>query len=310
MSNVITIPQLTRKCDYSQNIEDDDFNHSKIVNEAKELFATNTILNKKKSEVDPLEDVIYKTPQTDKSTNLEEYCYEVDDTPLPEGDGVLRLRMPLTREESNLRLSRKMLLLFGSSDIPDKKIMIPDESPPLHLGVSVHMGYQPITEEEAFRTPVSMHCLPECYFAIPRGRTSSVQIIDRIRNVVFRTDDINEIAPKNTHFSNPTQYTGLYNSTLIYTTFDEYENHRFARIHIQVTAIKDKDELFAISVYHIQGDSRISMSVFKTLRAYIESNGKTNPRVATPDFREGFSDQYQNILSYPTQEFTLYGDYE
>lgn len=285
MSDFITIPQLTRKGNYcySQYIEDDGFNRMNIINETNELFSLNLTPNKIKSEINPLE---CETPQ------IEQDYYEVDDSPLPEEDGVLRLRMPLTREEANLRMSKKT------------PAFEPEVNPPLHPGVSNHMGYQPITEEEAFQNPVSVNLLPECYFAVPRGQMTVAQIIDRIRTVIFKTDDVNEIAPKT-----KTTHRGLYNSNLVYTTFDKYENHRFARMSIQVLAIKNPNELFAIVVYHTQGDSRISMSVFETVLAYVESNGESNPRVPTPDFSKGFSDQYQDVLSYPQPEDVTISEY-
>ena len=330
MSNVITIPQLSRKGNYcySQYIEDDGFNPMNIINEANEVFALNLTPNKIKSEVDPLKG---ETP-----SQLDQDYYEVDDTPLPEEDGVLRLRMPLTREEANIRMSKKTPAFEHDPD------------PPLHPSVSNHMGYQPITEEEAFQNPVSVNLLPACYFAVKRGRMTIAQIIDLIQTVIFQTNDINEIAPKT-----KTNHRGLYNSNVVYTTFDEYENHRFSRMSIQVLAItplkilngtpkgvpsrtsmatlpinelkkagiydachilnlhrcKNPNELFAIVVYHTQGDSRISMSVFETILAYVESNGESNPHVPTPDFSKGFSDQYQDALSYPQPEDITISEY-
>ena len=235
--------------------------------------------------------------------------YDVDDTPLPEEDGVLRLKMPIARQ--------------------------PDVNLPLSAGVSVYMGYIPITEEEAFDSYYEFpsetannsgreahfvcgvqvfnkrsgrenpsgscreneHSLQASHFTIPRGQMSVDQIIDRIRKVVFVSDDIHEIAPKNTH---STQDRILYSSTLLYATFDQYGNHRFAQFNIRLQPIKDQDaESIAIVATHFQGDTRLSMEFFLTLRAYVLSNGNSECKVRNPELFHGFADQYIDDMSEP-----------
>ena len=214
-----------------------------------------------KDALNPLADIIGLTGE----------YYDVDDTPLPEGDGVLRLKMPLVRQ--------------------------PDVNPPLSTGVSVHMGYIPITEEEAFQNPVSENTLQASRFTIPRGQMTVDRIIDLIRNVVLATYDIHEIAPKKIHF---TQDRCLYSSTLLYATFDQYGNHRFAQLNIRLQPVKDQDtESFAIVATHFQGDTRLSMEFFLTLRAYVLSNGISECKISNPGLFNGFADQYINEMSEP-----------
>ena len=216
-----------------------------------------------KDAVNPLADIIGLTGE----------YYDVDDTPLPEGDGVLRLKMPIARQ--------------------------PDVNPPLSTGVSVHMGYIPITEKEAFEHPVSENTLQASRFTIPRGQMTVDRIIDLIRNVVFVSEDIHEIVPKKIHF---TQDRCLYSSTLLYATFDQYGNHRFAQFNIRLQPVKEPGqaaESIAVIATHFQGDTRLSMEFFLTTRAYVLSNGISECNIRNPGLFNGFADQYINEMSEP-----------
>ena len=167
---------------------------------------------------------------------------------------------------------------------------------------TTHMGYIPITEEEAFQNPVSEDTLQASRFTIPRGQRSANQIITHIRKVVFATDDIHEIAPKDTHSTQSVEPDRmLYSSTLLYATFDQYGNHRFAQFNIRLQPVKDQDaESIAIVVTHFQGDTRLSMEFFLTVRAYVLSNGTAEYKVRTPDLFNGFADEYLDVMSEPT----------
>jgi len=167
----------------------------------------------------------------------------------------------------------------------------------------VHMGYIPITEEEAFQNPVSEYTLQASRFTIPRGQMSVDRIIDHIRKVVLATYDIHEIAPKDTHSVKPkdthsVQDRILYSSTLLYATFDQYGNHRFAQCNVRLQPVKDQDaESIAIVATHFQGDTRLSMAFFLTLRAYVLSN---EFKVCTTELFHGFADEYIDVMSEPT----------
>jgi hypothetical protein len=171
-------------------------------------------------------------------------------------------------------------------------------SPPLLTGVSVHMGYEPISEEEAFLHPVSEDSLPASRFTLPRGQFSVDKIINYVRKVVFTTSDIHEIAPKNTIYEFQITNKSLYNSTLLYTTFDEYGNHRFAEFNVRLTAVQEPESI-AVVATHLRGDTRISMAFFQTLREYALNNGTTFQKVSKPNFQIGFEDQYLDVMSEP-----------
>lgn len=204
---------------------------------------------------------------TMRTQTQEEEHYDVEAV-VPAREGALSLGMPVRR---------------------------PAPSVPL---TPVHMGYIPITEEEAFQNPVSENTLQASRFTIPRGQMSVGKIIDYIRKVVSATYDIHEIAPKDTH---STQDRILYSSTLLYATFDQYGNHRFAQFNVRLQPVKDQDaESIAIIATHFQGDTRLSMALFLTLREYVLSNGTAECKVRTTELFHGFADEYIDVMSEPT----------
>ena len=196
-----------------------------------------------------------------------------------------------------LRHSYETLLV---SDHPGSRLPLPIRvDPPLSTGVSIHMGYIPIKEEEAFQNPVSENTLPASRFTIPRGQMSIDRIIAYIRKVVFVSEDIHEIAPKDTH---SIQDRILYSSTLLYATFDQYGNHRFAQYNIRLQSVKEPGqatESIAVIATHFQGDTRLSMEFFLTTRAYVLSNGTSECKIRNPGLFNGFADQYIDEMSEP-----------
>ena len=209
----------------------------------------------------------------------EEEQYDVEAV-VPAREGALSLGMPVLRQTH-------------------RPIPTPVSETPLF---PVHMGYVPITEEEAFEHPVSEDTLQASRFTIPRGQMQVGKIIDYIRKVVSATYDIHEIAPKDTHSTQSAEPDRmLYSSTLLYATFDQYGNHRFAQCNVRLQPVKDQDEeSIAIVATHFQGDTRLSMALFLTLRAYVLSNGTAGCKVRTTELFHGFADEYIDVMSEPT----------
>lgn len=240
--------------------------------------------------------------------NEPEY-YDVDDTPLPEEDGVLRLKMPIARfslrDSSFNSLNLHTTDITTDSDVFGYQCIRPDvknishstllhssgEGPTLNRGVSVHMDSHPHIEDELFEH--TAHASQESHFTIPMGQISVDQIIDRIKIVVLKNDDIHEIVPNNTYFMQTNEPgRNLYSCTLIYTTIDKYGNHRFARFNIRLQEIRDTvSEHFAVFAEHFQGDTRLSMEFLLTIRTYILSNGIAGYKVCTPDLSNWVDDE-------------------
>jgi len=216
----------------------------------------------------------------------------------PKEEGALSLGLPVLRGGQD-----PFEELRWEDDIPADALMAarasdPDIKPHLCSGVSIHMGYRPISEEEAFVFAVSsVKVLHASHFTIPRGQMSIEKIIDRIRKVVFSTEEIHEIVPINIHFDSVENTSSMYGSNLLYTTFDEYGNHRFAKFDIHLIAIESPEEI-AVLVTHVIGDTRLSMGFFRTVRDYVLSNGTTERKVC-PDLQNGFADQYIDEMTEP-----------
>jgi len=265
MNSFTSIPELTRNGQlFSTNGPmgkpwDHDIN---------ELFEQYAPTNPSTEAINPLLSTMRTQPHP------QEYDHYDVEAVVPAREGALSLGMPVLRQTHRPTSVSEMPLF------------------------PVHMGYIPITEEEAFEHPVSEDTLQASRFTIPRGQMSVGKIIDLIRKVVSATGDIHEIAPKDTH---STQDRILYSSTLLYATFDQYGNHRFAQCNVRLQPVKDQDaESIAVIATHFQGDTRLSMALFLTLRAYVLSNGKSECKVRTTELFHGFADEYIDVMSEPT----------
>jgi hypothetical protein len=128
------------------------------------------------------------------------------------------------------------------------------------------------------------------------------QMIKRIRNVRLNTPEIHEI------FQTDNSSSGsLYAEHLICICFDSYGNHRFAKFIVNVKEVSmesvpldkySKVDAVALEVIHLLGDSRISMEYFKRARfcVSIDEILDSDYAVDMPDFREGFSDMYEDDM--------------
>jgi hypothetical protein len=147
---------------------------------------------------------------------------------------------------------------------------------------------------------VSINDLVMSHFTIPAKKLSVSRVINRIRRVTLATHELQEVIPKHDHIN---VLHNLYRTEFVYTCFDSYGNHRFAKFVVYLRAISENgyvDETstldsYAVEVIHILGDTRISMEYFKTLRNYVTKVSDDN-QVRIPDFTEGFADMYDDVM--------------
>lgn len=147
---------------------------------------------------------------------------------------------------------------------------------PLVLGESVHIGYRPITEAEAFsKTPLRpIH--PPTGFDWARGAMSCERAIVLIRKFVWANNSY-FLIPKPSQFN---VREAIYESTVSYTDASE----RNVGIQIALHAAKsgnqpDADDRIVVEVIHRSGEYRTFTRFYKSLRFYVESNGKIDPQI-------------------------------
>ena len=147
---------------------------------------------------------------------------------------------------------------------------------------------------------VSINDLVMSHFTVPSKKLSVSRIINRIRKVTLATNELQEVIPKHDHIS---VLHNLYRNEFVYTCFDSYGNHRFAKFVVYVRAISEDGyvdaistlDSYAVEVIHILGDTRITMEYFKTVRDYVTKQSDEQ-QVTIPDFADGFADMYDDVM--------------
>ena len=276
MNSTIQIPQLSRNAGHYCDFVKTDIPSGQL--EAIDLFDMYPV--QEKSSVNPLADISGNTKIVEE--------YFVDDEPLPESsDGCLKLKMPIL-------------------------ILKEPEEESFDYDVNVNIKNDKNNSNKKQKTPrplVSIYDLATTHVLIPLQITIH-RVFQLIRDITLSTDELQESVIKKTRDSSESPY--LYKVPLVYTCFDKYDNHRFAKMELYIREVslhpgpldeKTTFDSFAIEVIHIQGDSRISMEYFNTMQYYILENGYTNCRVRVPDFTYGFSDMYECAMESEPNTF-------
>lgn len=149
----------------------------------------------------------------------------------------------------------------------------PDVMIPLLPGESIHLGYTPISEEDAFATKrVFPLRLAVSHFRIPRGKVSVDRVITLIHRFTAINDAVDVIVPKRENInSEPAKH--LYKSKVAHTW-----RQRRATIGIQLFALPESDE-FAVEVNREYGSVTAHRMFFHTLEKYVLSDGQFYPLI-------------------------------
>ena len=226
-----------------------------------------------KSTINPLAEII----QTQKDPE-----YRVDEAPLQD-NGCLQLKMPILVEDE-----RDMYI---TPPLPQSSKQYNNANPQLVPLVPL----------------VSVYDLAMTHISLSVGLASVDRIVQHIQSVTQSTDEFQEVVQKESRDRNC-----LYKANIVATCFDEYGNHRFAKMTIYLRAVSmetgpiNEDSTFdalAAEVVHIQGDTRLSMAYFRTVRDYILSDGDGDSRVYIPDFHEGFADMFEDVMEPEPNSF-------
>jgi len=152
----------------------------------------------------------------------------------------------------------------------------PDTMIPLLPGESLHVGYVPIPEEEAFEraadNPFHEYALSISHFRIPRGKLS----VERLATLIHRFASINHtvdvLVPKR-EFVNGGARRAIYE-----TKISHRWNRHCATIVVRVLALKNPYEL-AVCVDRMCGSVTAHRMFLHTLEQYITSEGQSYPLI-------------------------------
>ena len=157
-------------------------------------------------------------------------------------------------------------------------IHTPCETIPLLPGESIHIGYVPMSETEAFsvcpKIPPQLS-LAVYHIRMERKDINAVQISEMIHRFIAINDAVERLVPKR-EYINSEPAKRIYESKIIHT----WRNHR-ATIQINVVALPSHHEgepdQFAINVNRLYGSITAHRMLFHTLEQYMKSSGMSYP---------------------------------
>lgn len=169
------------------------------------------------------------------------------------------------REDSNVSC------VIGKATLMSREYALP-----YIAGEPVHLGYEALSEEEAFVTP---HGLPNYLFPthirISRESLSLYEIINCIRKMACRNEAVRYIPQNRYHI--PTCGVFLYKTNLLWIN---QMGHHMESVHIVIRIYADyKTQEYVLESGREKGDRGMHYDYFNALKAYIESKGTIDPYV-------------------------------
>jgi len=225
--------------------------------------------------------IIQSVPLVDLAKYSGEDEYIVDDAPIEEGNGMgLQLKLPILKPKKQTHTSFPFEVP-NNMGIAFEDVPVASSPPNQNARGLVHIGYKPITEEEAFGNTnmpnIHIPSLPCTHFTIPRGNMSVDSIINLVREVVVFNENLHAVIPSNMVYKESLKIK-IYESILIYTYFDE-TGYRAVKLQVSLQVSPNPDNIFVI-VERLRGDTRPFLAVYNTIRDYIKSEGTSNCRVS------------------------------
>jgi hypothetical protein len=154
----------------------------------------------------------------------------------------------------------------------------PTQMIPVKPGQSIHLGYEPISEEDAFLiakrkpSPFSLIGLnQQMMIRVLRENTTAERLIQLIYKFNYINHTISIVVPKEEFLNCPPQKS-LFRCKIIFCN---------TTIHIEILATSapnfDLDE-FIIWTNRLNGSTRAHKILFENLKKYIEADGNMDPR--------------------------------
>ena len=173
-------------------------------------------------------------------------------------------------------------------------VPVPTQPRNLVPGESVHIGYQPMTEEEAFadNTPEQEY-LTFKTFLVPRGNMTIDRIIDHIRQVSKNNLIDTIISPRSSEYT-PTKKC-MYDAEFMF--MNEIEQ-TWVKIRVELRADRPRNSI-AVDITRLRGDARLCKAYSETLEKYVKSDGQESSIVSCvniPSWIQGPSQPHAEYL--------------
>ena len=152
---------------------------------------------------------------------------------------------------------------------------------PLLPGESIHLGYTPMTEEEAFAEKSAnlfpSEALPVSHFRMVRDDINIDELSEMIHRFIAINDAVERLVPKR-QYINYEPGKRLYEAKVTHS----WRNH-LATIQVRVIALPahslDEQDEYAVIVHRLCGSVTAHRMFFHTLEQYMQSYGHAYPLI-------------------------------
>jgi len=155
--------------------------------------------------------------------------------------------------------------------------MNPDYIVPLLSDEDLHVGYTPLSEEAAFRYPISstQHIFVD-HFRISREKIRLEQVISCIRKMVMYPTNNTVVYIDNCRDA---QYDNLlYRTTCIVNEYTSEGNEVYANVLVEVSADLENNA-YLVEVNRYFGNREVFYRFYETFQYYMETGGTESPSV-------------------------------
>jgi hypothetical protein len=197
--------------------------------------------------------------------------------------------------------SRQEIFAFANATIMTPMATIstdPTKMIPLKPCESLHLGYEPLNDEEAFALARKQFENPSCIssitawtlrnhvFRLSRMSTSCERLSQLCHKFIYLNHSIDIIVPKQ-EYVNSVQKKSIYSCMINYKTVGGKHAKITISIHTEIR-IENGEEIeeFVIRTNRLYGSSSVHNQFFNHLKIYIESDGTSNPIIARAKLTE------------------------
>jgi len=151
---------------------------------------------------------------------------------------------------------------------------------PLLPGESIHLGYTPMTEEQAFssnRVPLipPQMTLSFSHFRMPREDINIDELAELIHRFIAINDAVQRLVPKR-QYINCEPGKRLYEAKVTHSWRNHHATIQVSVIALPANSSEESDE-YAISVNRLCGSVTAHRMFFHTLEQYVQSYGHSYP---------------------------------
>jgi len=151
---------------------------------------------------------------------------------------------------------------------------------PLLPGESIHLGYMPMTEEQAFEANPAPLVPPQMtlsvsHFRMARDDVEVYELVTLIHRFIAINDAVERLVPKR-QYINYEPGKRLYKAKVTHSWRNHHATILVSIIALPASSQEERDE-FAIDVRRLHGSVTAHRMFFHTLEQYVQSYGQSYP---------------------------------